>query len=145
MIDIGVNKKGNIAIELGVENTILKDGKFGLTNVDFSKYRFRLIDGLNIETLSITYPWMLEAEVSGAVIGLDAGNLVWYKGTWEGGRWFNGTWISGSWKLGDWYGGTWNSKMIKDKQISIEIDEKSSDVFQWWYLECWYLDKWKIL
>jgi subtilisin-like proprotein convertase family protein len=143
LIDIGVNKKGNIAIELGVENTILKDGKFGLTNVDFSKYRFRLIDGLNIETLSITYPWMLEAEVSGAVIGLDAGNLVWYKGIWEGGRWFGGTWISGTWKLGDWYAGTWNSKMIKDKQISVEIDKKSSDEFQsTWYTGRWFGGTW---
>ena len=144
LIDIGVNKKGNIAIELGVENTILKDGKFGLTNVDFSKYRFRLIDGLNIETLSINYPWMLEAEVSGAVIGLDDSNsLVWYKGTWEGGRWFDGTWISGTWKLGDWYAGTWNSKMIKDNQISVEIDKKSSDEFQsTWYTGRWFGGTW---
>lgn len=144
LIDIGVNKRGSIAIELGVENTILKDSKFSLANVDFSKYRFRLIDGLNIETISINYPWMLEAEVSGAVIGLDEANeLVWYKGIWEGGRWFGGTWISGTWKLGDWYDGTWNSKMIKDRQISVEIDKKSSDEFQsTWYTGRWFGGTW---
>ena len=143
LIDIGANKKGNISIELGVENTQLKNGKFGLKDVDFSKYRFRLVDGMNIETLSVKYPWIFEAEVSGAVIGSNNDGLVWYKGIWEGGRWFNGTWISGSWKLGDWYGGTWNSKMIKDKQISIEIDEKSSDVFQsTWYSGRWFDGTW---
>jgi subtilisin-like proprotein convertase family protein len=143
LIDIGVNKKGSIAIELGVENTQLKNGKFGLKDVDFSKYRFRLVDGMNIETLSVSYPWILEAEVSGAVIGLNNEGLVWYKGIWEGGRWFNGTWISGTWKLGDWYGGTWKSKMIKDKKISVEIDEKSSDVFQsTWYSGRWFDGTW---
>ncbi len=144
LIDIGVNKRGSMAIELSVENTILKDGKFGLTNVDFNKYRFRLVDGLNIETLSINYPWMLEAEVSGAVIGIGEGSgLVWYKGIWEGGRWFGGTWISGTWKMGDWYDGTWNSKMIKDKQISVEIDKKSSDEFQsTWYTGRWFGGTW---
>jgi subtilisin-like proprotein convertase family protein len=144
LIDIGLNKKGKIAIELGVENTKLTDGKFGLVNVDFNKYRFRLVDGLNIETISLRFPWILEAEVSGAVIGMDQKlDLVWYKGIWEGGRWFGGTWISGTWKLGDWYAGSWNSKMIKDKQISVEIDKKSSDEFQsTWYTGRWFGGTW---
>lgn len=144
LIDIGVNKRGKIAIELGVENTKLENGIFKLVDVDFNKYRFRLIDGLNIETISIKYPWLLEAEISGAVIGFDAKEeLVWYKGIWEGGRWFGGTWISGTWKLGDWYAGTWNSKMIKDRQISVEVDEKSSDEFQsTWYTGRWFGGTW---
>ena len=144
LIDIGVNKRGKIAIELGVENTKLKDGKFGLVNVDFDKYRFRLVDGLNIETISLKFPWLLEAEVSGAVIGVDlAEDIVWYKGIWEGGRWFGGNWISGTWKLGDWYAGTWNSKMIKDNKISVEVDKKSSDEFQsTWYTGRWFGGTW---
>ena len=143
LIDIGVNKKGQIAIELSPENTVLKNGVFSLSNVDFSKYRFRLIDGLNIETLSINYPWMLEAEVSGAVLGLDSNGLVWYKGIWEGGRWFGGTWVSGTWKYGDWYDGTWNSQTIKDKKISIDIDQKSSDETQSiWYTGRWFGGTW---
>lgn len=143
LIDIGVNKRGQIAIELSPENTILKNGVFSLSNVDFSKYRFRLIDGLNIETLSIGYPWILEAEISGAVLGLDMNGLVWYKGIWEGGRWFGGTWISGTWKYGDWYDGTWNSQTIKDRKITIDIDKKSSDETQSiWYTGRWFGGAW---
>jgi photosystem II stability/assembly factor-like uncharacterized protein/subtilisin-like proprotein convertase family protein len=143
LIDIGVNKRGKIAIELSVENTKLKSGKFGLVDVDFNKYRFRLVDGLNIETISLNFPWLLEAEVSGAVIGLEDNDIVWYKGIWEGGRWFSGSWISGTWKMGDWYSGTWNSKMIKDRQISVEVDKKSSDEFQsTWYTGRWFGGTW---
>jgi len=143
LIDIGVNKRGQIAIELAPENTVLQNGVFSLSNVDFTKYRFRLIDGLNIETISITYPWLLEAEMSGAVLGLNQTGLVWYKGIWEAGRWFEGTWISGTWKYGDWYGGTWNSKVIIDKKISIEIDEKSTDELQSiWYSGRWFDGTW---
>lgn len=144
LIDIGIDKKGKIAIELTPENLALEGKTFSLKNVDFTKYRYRLIDGLTIETLSVSYPWILEAEISGAVMGIDInGTLVWYKGIWEGGRWFGGTWISGTWKYGDWYAGTWNSKTIKDKGLKIEIDEKSSDPFQsTWFTGRWFDGTW---
>ena len=144
LIDIGLDKKGSIAIELGVENTKLENGKFRLVDVDFDKHRFKLIDGLNIETVSLKYPWILEAEISGAVIGLDEkSDLQWYKGIWEGGRWFGGTWISGTWKMGDWYAGTWNSKAIKDRKISIEIDKTSSDETKSiWHTGRWFGGTW---
>jgi hypothetical protein len=144
IIDIGLDKKGKIAIELSPENLVLEGKKFSLKNVDFNKYRFRLIDGMNIEIISVSYPWILEAEISGAVIGLDSQNsLLWYKGIWEGGRWFGGTWISGTWKYGDWYAGTWNSKTIKDRGLKIEIDEKSSDPFQsTWFTGRWFDGTW---
>jgi hypothetical protein len=144
VIDVGLDKKGKVAIELSVENTKLVGDKFRLVDVDMEKYRFRMIDGLNIETISVRYPWILEAEVSGAVLGLDADNsLVWYKGIWEGGRWFGGTWMSGTWKYGDWYAGTWNSKTMKDRKIAIEIDENSSDEFQSvWFTGRWFDGTW---
>jgi len=144
LIDLGLDKKGKVAIELSPENVSLKGTRFSLKNVDFEKFRYRLIDGMNIEILSISYPWILEAEISGAVIGRDVErNLVWYKGIWEGGRWFGGTWISGTWKYGDWYDGTWNSKLIKDKKISIEIDEKSSENSQsTWFTGRWFGGTW---
>jgi hypothetical protein len=144
LIDIGLDKKGKVAIELNPENIYLKDKIFSLKNVDFSKYRYRMVDGLNIETISVTYPWILEAEISGAVLGLDStNNLVWYKGTWHGGRWFGGTWISGTWKYGDWYDGVWNSKTIKDKGLKVEIDQKSSDPFQsTWFTGRWFGGTW---
>ena len=144
LVDIGVNKRGQIAIELLPENTKLENGIFSLSNVDFSKYRFRLIDGLNIETISIRYPWILEAEVSGAVLGLDdSNNLLWYKGIWEAGRWFGGTWISGTWKYGDWYDGIWNSNLIADKKIKIDIDTKTKDETQSvWHNGRWFAGTW---
>lgn len=143
IIDVGVNKKGKIAIELSIDNLKLTNDVYSLVNVDYNKYRFRLIDGLNIETLSLKYPWMLEAEVSGALIGLDTNGLVWYKGYWECGRWFEGTWISGTWKSGDWYSGTWNSKKITDNLISVEVDNSVSDTIQsTWFGGRWYDGTW---
>lgn len=143
IIDIGVNKKGKVAIELNVDNLELTNDVYSLKNVDYNKYRFRLIDGLNIETLSLKYPWILEAEVSGALIGLDTNGLVWYKGYWECGRWFGGTWISGTWKSGDWYDGIWNSKKIKDNLISVEVDNSVSDTIQsTWFGGRWYNGTW---
>jgi hypothetical protein len=143
IIDVGVNKKGKIAIELSIDNLKLTNDVYSLVNVDYNKYRFRLIDGLNIETLSLKYPWILEAEVSGALLGLDTNGLVWYKGSWECGRWFGGTWISGTWKSGDWYSGIWNSKRITDNLISVEVDNKVSDTIQsTWFGGRWYDGTW---
>jgi hypothetical protein len=143
LIDVGVNKRGKVAIELNVDNNELVEDRFRLINVDFSKYRFRLVDGLNVETLAIQYPWIYEAEISGAVIGFDNNGVVWYKGTWECGRWFGGTWQSGSWLSGDWYGGIWNSKLIKDNWINVEVDDKSSDTVQSiWFSGRWYDGIW---
>ena len=143
IIDVGVNKKGKIAIELSIDNLKLTNDVYSLINVDYNKYRFRLIDGLNIETLSLQYPWILEAEVSGALLGLDINGLVWYKGYWECGRWFGGTWISGTWKSGDWFAGTWNSKRITDNLISVEVDNSVSDTIQsTWFGGRWYDGTW---
>ena len=80
LIDYGVDKKGKQSIEISIDNLALNGDKFRLIDVDFTKYRFRLIDGLNIETLSTRYPWILEAEISDATIGEMDGDLVWYKG-----------------------------------------------------------------
>ena len=66
-------------------------------------------------TLNANYSWILEAEISNAIIGMDSDkNLVWYKGIWYCGRWFGGNWISGAWLSGDWYYGKWTSKSTTD-------------------------------
>ena len=143
IIDFGVNKKGKMSVELSIENIKLSGTTYSLINVDYEKYRFRLVDGLNIETLSVTYPWILEAEISGAVIGSLGGDLIWYKGTWECGRWFGGTWQSGVWMSGDWYGGTWNSNKVNDKILSVQVDTKTKDIEQsLWYDGRWYAGTW---
>jgi hypothetical protein len=138
LIDYGVDKNGKQSIEISIDNLALNGDKFRLIDVDFTKYRFRLIDGLNIETLSTRYPWILEAEISDATIGEQNGDLVWYKGLWECGRWFSGRWVSGTWLSGDWYGGIWDSKNIKDNKLFVEIDETSSNLLQ----SVWYDGRW---
>lgn len=143
LIDVGIDKRGKIAIELSPENTLQTGATFSLVGVDFSKYRFRLVDGLNIESLASNYGWIYEAEISGAVIGQVGGELVWYKGTWECGRWFSGIWQSGLWKSGDWYGGTWNSKLVKDNFINVEVDERSTGTdYSTWINGRWYDGTW---
>ena len=112
--------------------------------MNYEKYRFRLIDGLDIERLAINYSWIYEAEISEAVIGLNDEGLVWYKGIWECGRWFGGTWVSGSWISGDWYGGNWKSKLIKDNYITIEFDERYTDNSQSiWFSGRWFDGNWE--
>jgi sugar lactone lactonase YvrE len=143
IIDYGVDHKGEQSIELSVENIELSGAKYSLINVDYEKYRFRLIDGLNFETLNLSYQWLLEAEISGAVIGLNGSDIVWYKGTWESGRWFGGTWQSGVWMSGDWYGGVWNSNITTDKILSVKVDTKTNDVEQsLWFDGRWYDGTW---
>ena len=143
LIEVGSDQVSKVAIELNSENTELKGNIYNLINVDFTKYRFRLVDGLNIETLSIKYPWIYEAEVSNAVIGEDQDGLIWYSGIWECGRWFGGTWQSGTWLSGDWYDGTWNSKLVKDNWISVDVDERSSVITASnWIDGRWYGGNW---
>jgi len=143
LIDVGVDKRGKVAIELNVDNVVNEDEIFRLVDVDFGKYRFRLVDGLDVEVLSSRYPWMYEAEISGAVIGERDGSLVWYSGIWECGRWFGGIWESGVWKSGDWYDGVWNSRLIKDNWINVEVDQTSSDTIQsTWFNGRWYNGTW---
>ena len=143
IIDVGIDKRGKNAIELNVDNLKLSGDVYSLVDVDFNKFRFRLVDGLTIETLSLRFPWILEAEIRNAIIGTDGSNIVWYKGIWECGRWFGGTWTSGTWKSGDWYGGTWNAKKITDHLISVEIANNTSDKsLSTWFTGRWYGGTW---
>lgn len=143
LIDLGVDKKGKISIELSIDNLKLDNGVYSLIDLDYEKYRFRLIDGVNIETINLQYSWLLEAELSGALIGQIGNELVWYKGTWIFGRWFGGIWQSGVWMSGDWYGGTWNSNVVVDKKLTAEVDTKTQDFNQSiWYTGRWYDGTW---
>ena len=144
LIEIGLDKRGNISIKLDPDNVKVKGATFSLSNVDYNRYRYRLLDGLTLDIVNNRFPWLLEAEVSDAVVGLnDNSELRWYKGTWESGRWFGGEWISGTWKYGDWYGGTWSSQNIVDKGLSVDVDLNSSGSTQSiWYTGRWYDGTW---
>lgn len=142
LIEYGVDNRGKQSIELTNENLILSGDIYSLNNVDFDKFRFRLVDGLNLEIINANYPWLLEAEISGAVIGIDQG-IIWYQGTWECGRWFGGTWMSGVWMSGDWYAGTWNSYITSDKKLSVTVDTKTEDNSRSiWYDGRWFDGTW---
>lgn len=141
LIETGVDKKGRVAIELLPENTLFESNRYSL-NVDFNRYRYRLFDGLTIRDLSIKYPWILEAEISNASIGLIDNELTWYSGVWECGRWFEGNWISGTWLSGDFYGGTWTSKLAIDKKISIEVSDNITKDKSIWYTGRWFGGTW---
>lgn len=144
IIDVGVDKRGKIAVELDQDNTKLTGDIYSLIDVDYDNHRFRLIDNLNVETLALKYKWIYEAEITDAVIGEDENGLVWYKGNWECGRWFGGTWISGGWVSGDWYSGNWKSKMIKDNYLTIDIDSKKTDNRQSiWFSGRWFGGDWE--
>lgn len=143
LIDLGADVKGKISIELSIDNLELSNDVYSLINVDFEKYVFRLIDGLNVETISVQYPWILEAEISDALIGLNQGELIWYSGTWLCGRWFGGIWESGVWRSGDWYDGTFNSHIVTDNKISAKIDTKTIDYSKsLWYNGRWFGGTW---
>jgi hypothetical protein len=143
LIDLGVDNRGKIAIETSAQNLGLIGNRNFLFAVDLTKFRYRLIDGLDLDTLSTRFPWILEAEISAATIGLDNSRLCWYKGIWECGRWFDGRWISGLWISGDWYGGLWDSKDIDSGIIKIKIKENSYNELQsTWYSGRWFGGTW---
>ena len=146
IFDLGVgDKKVKQSIQILPDNYDLSVNKYFLKNIDFNKYRFRLIDGLDLVRLTDDFFWILDAEVSNAIIGLDSDqNLVWYQGTWEGGRWFGGTWVSGYWKSGDWYSGKWTSKMITDNLLSVKVDNALTNEYNSiWYGGRWFGGTWE--
>jgi hypothetical protein len=150
LIDLGVDKKTKIAVDLRPNNTNLEGSIYKLVDVNTKKYKFKLFDGLTLDIISNLYPWLLEAEISDALIGMDANqNLIWYSGIWYCGRWFgssNGktaTWVSGIWISGDWYGGIWKSNSIEDKLISISINNESNRTNSIWFDGRWYDGTWE--
>jgi subtilisin-like proprotein convertase family protein len=143
IIEIGSDKKPKVAVQLDPDNVMLTGATFSLTNVDWNRYRYRLVDGLTLDTISDSYSWILDAEISGAVIGANSNGIVWYKGIWESGRWFGGDWISGIWRYGDWYGGNWYSHNVNDKKISVDIEKNTSGTtYSVWQTGRWYDGNW---
>jgi hypothetical protein len=146
IFDMGIgDKKIKQSVEIRPEKFDVIGSRYDLINLDLMKYKFRLIDGLDLVTLNSQFPWVLEAEISNAIIGLDEnGNLVWYKGIWQCGRWFGGTWISGAWLSGDWYEGTWTSKSITDNLLKVRIDNQiTTDFYSVWYGGRWFNGNWE--
>jgi len=139
----GIDKKVTRSVEILPNNVILDGSIFSLENLDLNKYKLQFIDGLSLEEVSRFYHWILEAEVSNALIGKNDDGIVWYSGTWRCGRWFGGTWMSGVWLTGDWYGGTWNSFNVSSNFISAKVDKSYSDQrLSKWYNGRWFDGSW---
>lgn len=148
LIEIGSDRGSHISVKVEPEMVRLNGFTYSLVNVDWERYRFKLVDGLTLETLDLSYPWILEAEISDAVIGLGSSGINWYMGVWESGRWFGGIWNSGDWLSGDWYGGTWNSYDVKQIGLQYVVDQKTIDYTKsvWrggrWYDGTWNNGTW---
>ncbi len=142
LIDVSLNKRAKQSIQLDTDNTKIEGSTYSLVNVDYNRYRYRLVDNLTFDDLHTMYPWILEAEISDALIGQDENGIVWYKGIWEFGRWFGGTWYSGQWRYGDWYGGTWNSRNVRDLKLSVEVDNVDDVNKSVWFTGRWYEGTW---
>jgi hypothetical protein len=146
IFDIGIgDKKVKQSVEITTDKYDIENSRYFLKDINYRKYRFRLIDGLDLEKLTQLFPWILDAEISNAIIGIDNdGNLVWYRGIWEGGRWFGGTWISGTWKSGDWYAGKWTSKLTSDNLLSVKFDKNQTNKYSSkWFGGRWFGGTWE--
>ena len=146
IFDLGIGDKLiKQSVEVKVENWDVFGSTYSLFNLDLNKYKYRLIDGLDLVTLNANFSWILEAEISNAIIGLDSNkNLVWYDGIWYCGRWFGGNWISGDWLSGDWYSGNWTSKAITDNLLSVKIDNRNTNTYDSiWYGGRWFDGNWE--
>jgi hypothetical protein len=143
LLDIGVDLMYKIPVELSEINLSKESLTASLINYEQNDSIFRLIDGLDINLISKQYHWILEAEISDAIIGLDSNGIVWYSGTWHSGRWFGGTWYSGTWVSGDWYAGTWYSYTTTDKINTVTIGKTNvSNLNSVWYSGRWFDGNW---
>ena len=146
IFDLGVGDKLiTQAVEINNNNWDVFGSTYSLFSLNLNKYKYRLIDGLDLISLSANFSWVLEAEISNAIIGLDSSNnLVWYDGIWFCGRWFGGTWISGYWFGGNWYSGVWTSRAITDNFLSVRVDNINTNNYDSiWYGGSWYGGSWQ--
>jgi len=143
LIDVGIDKNVKTAIELTPDNFDVNGTTYFLQNVDYTKLRYQLVDGLTINDLASKFTWILDSEISGAIIGQNSNGIVWYSGNWNSGRWFGGTWYSGNWVTGDWYDGNWFSYNTTYKLLSVEVDKTYvSPTASKWYDGRWFAGTW---
>jgi len=145
LIDLGADMVSKMPVNLTPYNNQLNGYTYSLVNYDLTNYKYQLYNGLTLDMINSSYPWLMEAEVSKALIGLDSNqNLVWYGGTWSSGRWFgtNATWVSGTWITGDWYGGNWMSNGVTNKITSIDVQNINNESNSVWYGGRWFDGTW---
>ena len=142
LLDLGIDLNTKIAVAIDPPNWTITGSTYSLININTSNYRYTLVDGLDIDTINSQYSWILEAEISNAIIGQDSNGLVWYTGTWSCGRWYGGTWYNGTWINGTWYEGIWNSVGINNQVISVKTGLQENDQCSTWYNGTWMDGYW---
>lgn len=147
LYDMGVDeipKLGNLIKQNNIDTYIAVNTKTGrrIFDIDFSKYNFRLVDGLNLVTLSKLYPWVLDAEIENATIGQDENGLVWYIGDWYCGIWNDGTWYSGTFHDGIWNNGTWNSVLVNAEIRAVLVKTLTNRTYSIWKKGTWIDGTW---
>lgn len=142
LFNLGIDKNVTRSIIIEPENYTYGPS-YSLIDLDFNKYRFQLIDGLNLIDINDNYSWLLEAEIKDAIIGVDNNGPIWYSGTWNCGRWFGGTWISGRWVSGDWYDGIWKSNNTIYNITDVNVDNISiNELASRWFSGRWFSGTW---
>lgn len=143
LINVGIDKNVKTAIAINPENYQLDGNNFNLINLDLNKYRYQLTDNLSIADINSKFTWILDADVTDAIIGQNENGLVWYSGIWNGGRWFNGSWYSGTWVSGDWYSGNWYSYKTNYVNLKSQVDTINiADTHSKWLDGRWFGGTW---
>lgn len=143
LFDVGVDGGFKQAVLLSVENLKFKNNIYSLENIDFNNFKFKMVDGLDLVQIAKNWPWLLESEISDAIIGKDKDGLVWYSGIWYFGRWFGGKWYSGTWLSGDWYSGKWYAYGTSHDLLKATVDKTfSDDTKSLWITGRWFSGDW---
>jgi len=142
LLPLGKDNLISNAIEIDNINYTVSSLTYSLENIDFSKVRFRFTDRLNYSIMIQKYPWLIESDVSSALVGEDRNGFIFYNGIWKCGRWFGGTWYSGEWLSGDWYDGIWNANFIQNSNNEIIIDNRNVNTQSTWFGGRWYNGTW---
>lgn len=142
IMDLGVDIDVKQAVELTPNNIKIVGDTVSLVDVNYTKYRYTCVDGLSVSIISDQYSWLLNAEISNAVIGYDENGIIWYSGDWKCGRWFGNKWYSGRWFGGDWYSGDWYSKKTSYDNLVVSVAKVNDTLSSKWYTGRWFDGSW---
>lgn len=141
--EVGVDNILKKAISVDSSNYFIDGDRLGLTNIDFNRFNYKLVDLLTVEKLENDYFWILNAEIKDAVIGQGSdGELIWYQGDWLCGTWENGIWYSGRAFNIEWLNGEVFSYKINNNFNLIEVVPDDNPENTIWYNANWIQGIW---
>lgn len=99
-------------------------------------------DGLNLDIVRKKFPWVLNADIKDAVLGMKNNKLVWYNGIWQDGYWYSGIWLNGIWKNGNWNSGIWKNGTWYNGDWKFGYWYNGTWKMGFWYGGEWHGGKW---